>query len=418
MVNKKNKYFFIEKPHLKHLLFIFYFIVAFALHFANDFIMEKISNLSTPFFDIYIYIISDSLCFIPYLIVKFRTKSISTSTLTSGNNNGLIYNNQESFSFKKTLKNIFLLTFSDYIAQISMVIYFLIKQEYKLDVPYLNLNSIIIFNILFLVLLSKKILNMRFYTHHYFSFIIIIITLCILVILDIIQIFGGEGNKLLSLIYLILRIFQTFLYSFEDVIGKVILLYSEFTVYFLLLNKALIQLIFSIIFSIPFIFIKIKDEEDNKRSIFEMIGEIFENKSNILKYGLYIIIVFFHNIFIWQIIDKFTPNHFWLAQVFESLGVLIITLIQDSISLDICLRIIMFIILLLIACIYNEFLVVNICGLSKDTKLFLDYKEKEDLFLTEITDEASSRDSNLDSSHDDIESNKAKKEFEVEMKPI
>ena len=149
-----------------------------------------------------------------------------------------------------------------------------------------------------------------------------------------------------------------------------------------------------------------------------MIGEIFENKSNILKYGLYIIIVFFHNIFIWQIIDKFTPNHFWLAQVFESLGVLIITLIQDSISLDICLRIIMFIILLLIACIYNEFLVVNICGLSKDTKLFLDYKEKEDLFLTEITDEGSSRDSNLDSSHDDIESNKAKKEFEVEMKPI
>ena len=34
--------------------------------------------------------------------------------------------------------------------------------------------------------------------------------------------------------------------------------------------------------------------------------------------------------------------------------------------------------MLIIACIYNEFLVVNICGLSKDTKLFLDYKAKKE----------------------------------------
>ena len=85
-------------------------------------------------------------------------------------------------------------------------------------------------------------------------------------------------------------------------------------------------------------------------------------------------------------------------------------IIQDSISLDSCLRIIMYIILLLIACIYNEFLVVNICGLSKDTKLFLDYKEKEDLLLTEMIDE--------DSNQDDTESKKAKKEFEINRDSI
>ena len=70
----------------------------------------------------------------------------------------------------------------------------------------------------------------------------------------------------------------------------------------------------------------------------------------------------------------------------------------------------MYIILLLIACIYNEFLVLNICGLSKDTKLFLDYKEKEDLLLTEMTDE--------DSNQDDIESKKTKKEFEIDRDSI
>ena len=54
-------------------------------------------------------------------------------------------------------------------------------------------------------------------------------------------------------------------------------------------------------------------------------------------------------------------------------------IIKNSISLDRALRIVLF--LLIIACIYNEYLVVNICGLSKDTKLFFDFKEKEDQIL-------------------------------------
>ena len=75
-----------------------------------------------------------------------------------------------------------------------------------------------------------------------------------------------------------------------------------------------------------------------------------------------------------------------MAQIFEGLGLLIVYIIRDSISLDRSLRIILYIFLLIIACIYNEFIIVNICGLSKDTKLFLDYqakKEKEDLILFE-----------------------------------
>ena len=41
----------------------------------------------------------------------------------------------------------------------------------------------------------------------------------------------------------------------------------------------------------------------------------------------------------------------------------------------------MYILLIFASFIYNEFLVINKCGLANDTKLFLDYKEKEDLFL-------------------------------------
>ena len=386
MDSKKKKYFFVEKPHLKHFLFLFFFIISIAKNAIQD-TFSKTNNLSSPFLKVYIYIIADFLNFIPFIIVKIRTKRIRPdSNIHSNNDVELIYVNQESFTNKKKILNIITFASVDYIAQISMVIYYLIKQEYKFDVKEVNLNSLLIFTILFIILLSKLMLHTQFYRHHYFSSFIIILCLCVLVILDIIQMNKEqEGNKLLANIYLILRIFRVFLYSLEDVIGKLILLYQYFTTYSLLLNKSIIQIILSIIFSFPFIFVKIKDEENNQRSIYEMIGEIFDDKLNILKYFFFTIISFFYNILCWQIIDVFSPNHFCVAQVFEGFGLLIMNLIGNSLSYDSYLRIFMYILLILISCIYNEFLVINICGLAKDTKLFLDFKEEDDKLLSRKT---------------------------------
>lgn len=387
MDNKKKKYFFIAKPHLKHLLFLFFFVISIAKNVIQD-TFSNANNLSSPFFKVYIYIISDFLSFIPFIIVKIRTKGTKSSSNLRSNNNDvkLIYVNQESFTNKKKILNIILLASIDYIAQISMVIYYLIKQEYKFDVNEVNLNSLLIFTILFIILLSKLLLHTQFYRHHYFSFFIIILCLCVLVILDIIQMNKDQdGNKLLANIYLILRIIRVFLYSLEDVIGKIILLYQYFTTYSLLFGKSVIQIILSIIFSFPFIFVEIKDEENNKRSIYSMIGDIFDDKLNIVKYICFAIISFFYNILCWQIIDIFSPNHFCLAQVFEGFGLLIKNLFESSLTLDSYLRIIMYILLILISCIYNEFIVVNICGLGKDTKLFLDFKEEDDKLLSRNT---------------------------------
>ena len=41
----------------------------------------------------------------------------------------------------------------------------------------------------------------------------------------------------------------------------------------------------------------------------------------------------------------------------------------------------MYILLIIASCIFNEFLVINICSLANNTKLFLDNKEKNDLIL-------------------------------------
>ena len=54
-------------------------------------------------------------------------------------------------------------------------------------------------------------------------------------------------------------------------------------------------------------------------------------------------------------------------------------------NLDSGLRLIMYLLLIILACIYNEFLIVNICDLGKDTKLFLKLKEEEDLLLSNNT---------------------------------
>ena len=48
-------------------------------------------------------------------------------------------------------------------------------------------------------------------------------------------------------------------------------------------------------------------------------------------------------------------------------------------KLDLIIRIIMYILIVFSTFIYNEFLVLNICGLSKNTKLFLDYEAENEI---------------------------------------
>ena len=138
MNNVKNKYFFFDKPHLKHLLFLFFFLISIAKNLIND-SFDNADNLATPFFKVYIYTISDCLSIIPFIILKARTKSaiMKNHKGHSINDLELIYTNQLVIS-KKDIKNIILIASADYVAQISMVIYNLIKHEYKLDVKEVN----------------------------------------------------------------------------------------------------------------------------------------------------------------------------------------------------------------------------------------------------------------------------------------
>ena len=81
-----------------------------------------------------------------------------------------------------------------------------------------------------------------------------------------------------------------------------------------------------------------------------------------------------------KIIDAFSPNHFFISRLLENIVAFILDLIiyGKGKTEDLIIRIVSFILLILAALIYNEFLVINICGLGKYIKLFLDYEARKD----------------------------------------
>jgi hypothetical protein len=399
MRETKVKYILFPRPHLNYILFFAYFVSSMIKQGILK-IFKGQNNLAIPFFDLYIYNLCDFLSLFPYLLIKKNANQKSKINLDTELNNDdniqYIYNNfameKLNKSTKKIKLNIFLISIFDFIAQISTVIYYLIKGKAKIDVEEENLNFLLIFNIIFLFLFSRLILHTLFLRHHYFCFFVFIFCLFILIIIDIIEIKVENkdlDNIISSIIYLLVRIFAASLYSLEDVLAKVMFYNFYFSPYYLLLIKAIIQFFYLIIFSLPFFFIKFKDQNGEEMLIFSMFGNIFENKINILFYIIYLINSFFYNILNFFLIERFSPNHKAIARIFENFGILFIDLAKDSEGFDnnFIIRMIIYILLIISSFIFNEFLVINICNLANDTKLFLDYKEEKDLSLIGKTNE-------------------------------
>ena len=249
----------------------------------------------------------------------------------------------------------------------------------------------LIFNVIALFLFSKLLLHNTFYRHHFFSFVIFIICLIVIVILDIFQIKDECGDNCQKpVIFLAIKIFTIILYSLEDVLAKVMFLNYYFTPYFLLLVKAIVQFFYLIIFSLPLIFTKIELESGDKVIIFSLFKDIFkDNNIYILYYAIYLVNSFFYNILNFIIIDKFCANHSGISRIFENLGIFIINAINSSNKIDykFGIRIVMYILLIIASFIFNEFFVINICGLANSTQLFLDYKENNDFKLIDEINE-------------------------------
>ena len=99
------------------------------------------------------------------------------------------------------------------------------------------------------------------------------------------------------------------------------------------------------------------------------------------------ILNFIYNIFIWIIIDRFSPNDYSMSTVIEGLTAKLIILIYDekfNKSLFIVGGII-YIILIFGLCIFSEIIIINKCGLNEYTKKYIGNKGYEDYDLTRKT---------------------------------
>ena len=376
MIPNKKKYFFFPKLQLKHLLFLLFFIISilkktFQMHF------EKSFKLAVDFLKLYLYDIGDFFSIIPFLITKKRTQTKKLEKKTKRGKNDIKYLHTDVVKDSTSFKNALLFSIVDFIAQISPVVFYIVKEDQKLEVRTTNLNTIVIFNIVFIMLFSYLILHTKFYNHHIFALLIDIFCFIILTVFDFIKIYKEkEGISTMAIIYLLIKTINVILYSFSNVLAKFLILYNFFSTYGLLVVKSIFDLIFLIIFSSPFIFKKIEIKNEGSKLIFSMIADIFEEKKYYIIVICYTLISFLYNNLSLKIIDVFSPNHFAISRVLENMGVFIIDLIINGIYSEdyIAIKITVYILLIFSTIIFNEFLVINIFNFAKNTKLFLDYE--------------------------------------------
>ena len=383
---EKKKYFFFPKPHLNHFLFLLFFVISILKKYVNTFFPQK-PKIPLEFLELYIYNLSDFFSIIPLFILQKRTKrkkeiidSNSNKDVKGGH--GYIYNNREKTNPKSKIR-IFILTISDYIAQISSVIFYVILNEMNIPMKFAKLTSLLIINVIVIFIISKLILHNHFYRHHSLSLLINIICLIVLIIVDISNIINYSGEIKMQFIYIIIKIVQSILYSLEDVLIKVLILSYYLHPFKILFKKALFQFFYNIIFNFPFIFIKLRDKDEEKEFLFPMIGRLFEDKINILITFIYAGISFIYNGTIFKIIDEFSPNHFAIARVIENFGILMLNIILEGADSqkNLVFNLIIYILLIIAALVYNEFFIINICGLGKYTKYFLDFEAESEISM-------------------------------------
>ena len=270
----------------------------------------------------------------------------------------------------------------DFLSHVSSLAFYLVFGKNDRPLSENNLSSMLIFNTIVIYVASRLILKTYFYRHHYFSFILNVFCIIILLSLDIyntiVQKKETDSSNMIFF-YFAKKILTIIFYSIEDVIGKKVLLDDLMNIYSLIFYRAIVETVLLILFSIPFIFIKITNKAKTPEvtsNIFLQIGDLFKG-SEFYKVFLFILTNFFYNIFIWSIIDKFSPSHYAISNIFESTGTLIRLWITEENSVQQpVIRLIIYVILIIGSVIHSEMVVLNFCSMQKNTKLFLEIKEK------------------------------------------
>ena len=353
-------------------------------------------------------ILSHILALIPHMISKYLSKR-KNKEIEKENDSTIEYiHHKNPYKGKNIFKSTLLVSVFDFSGEAIIFLFYFINNKHEVVSLY-TLNSYLIFNTVMQYLASYIVLKTYFYKHHYLSFLINGICILITLILDIVFIVNKEIGEYQYYIFIIIRLLRVVLFSFGDNFAKIALSSAFLSPYSLLVFKALYETVFLIVFSIPFIFIKMSEKYVDNASIFVGFSEYLTG-INILYSILLFICNFLYELDFLLIINKFSPSHLTLAYILESLGSTVVRLIDyptrgKEIGWTIYFNFGIYIILLFGAMIHNEIFIINRCGLNLKTQLHLNQDFK---------DEFASLDSpNEDNDVDNEENNDENKDQEI-----
>ena len=371
------------------LIFITYFIKELFDEYINTLFSDedqmkyqfgKTKSSTKKLFNMYVYTISNLLSIFAVCIINFRSKrkyfksrEIKDDNSSSSKKIRYIYNDIP-IKIGKLLKRTLTFTVCDFIAQfIVFILYFTINDDSKFKI--IKLDVLFIFNILARYLFSKILLKSRFYKHHYLALGINIFCLIILAIIEFIK----NDMNLYFMIYLFIRIISQLFYSLEDVVGKMALIDEFLSPYTLLVYKGIYEIILLLVFSIPFFFI-----ERDGEIIFSKMIFFVDSFLKCFMYFIAMILNFIYVVFIWIIIDRFSPNDFSMSTVIEGLTNKLLKFFfkNDYETGEFIYECVIYILLAIGICIFSEIIVINKCGLNENTKENFGNKGYEDYELT------------------------------------
>ena len=355
-----------------------YFLLLFVTYFFRD-LMRELTNylLKDKFFifgnshivkrhliDIYFLTPSYLLAIFPHWIEKkrahhHRKKNIKQNE-EENNSIELIYNERSFMDVPKVLKLLVLTSTFNFIPRIILFfLYYFVNDDSKFT-SYPVFSSVSIVYILATFLLSRIFLSSYFYRHHFVSLAINIIGLIINIIIDAVNL-----EQTFNIILYLLNMAFTVSFSSSVITAKFVLNYiSPFSVE---LYIGVIQIFYLVIIAIPLCFIK-----RNGENVFNNFFGIFDAYVTIV-YLFNMIFICCYGVFIWIIVNKFTPNDYALSMMVENMidKLYEYALTPESFTNNLLisiLQIFIFILLIIGICIHNEIIVINKWGLDEYIK--------------------------------------------------
>ena len=373
----------------KNLLFPFFLLFFYLVRTLTKEKMESkrnnLKNPSHPFLYTFLMFLGEFIgSFIIFIYEKIKPKDAELKksqlySLFKVQCVNLESNHQENQITKKIIFIIFITCVLDAISySISVTIGFfqLSIIDKKVDSEWLIEIKLKIFQLIFSAFLCNKILKIQLHRHHNLSIYSIIILELFLITWDYFIILYNEFKIYISIILIL--IFNTFLYSLQEVLEKYLMDVKFLSINKLLYYQGIIGMTLTFIILIILNNIKCFDfltklsicERNERIESFNSIFDLMQNFSYLFLSIIYILLCSGANIYKLQTNKMMTPMHRTISDsavmpiyiiIYYSntnLNVLIITLIFSLFVLFMCL-------------IYCEVIVIKICNLNKNTYYYI-----------------------------------------------